>query len=154
MVHGRGHGTKGSWGISVPSIQFCCESKLLLKKKKKTIKRNKVTGVLGLGNMDPSGLSADSFKQGCTILTSTKANQSDAPSSWLWRTPPAKKQRELMMRRRRARRLPGGGGLAGVRVRGQRRRQKQGLDPGLSLGCLGFCLWILFACYPPSLFFF
>lgn len=73
----------------------------------KTIKSNKtVTGVLDLGNMDPSGLRADNFKQGCTILTSIKANQSDASSSWLWRTPPAKKQRELIT-------SPGGEGLEG-----------------------------------------
>ena len=64
------------------------------------------------------------------------------------------KRAEHITRRRRARRLPGGGGLAGVRVRGQRRRQKQSLDPGLSLGWLGFCLRILFSCYPPGLFFF
>ena len=48
------------------------------------------------------------------------------------------KRADHITRRRRAQRLPEGGGLAGVRGPGQRRRQKQSLDPGLSLGWLGF----------------
>ena len=56
--------------------------------------------------MEPSGLRADSSKQGFAILTSIKANQSDASSSWLCTMPPAKKQRELST-------SPGGEGLEG-----------------------------------------
>lgn len=147
----RGHGE------SAPSIQFCCEPKLLKKKRRRLLRETKPShrcpGLRKHGTQWPE---SRQLQAGLCHLNKHKSKPKRCIQLVAVQNASCKEaKRAEHITRRRARRLPGGGGgLAGVRVRGQRRRQKQSLDPGLSLGWLGFCLWILFSCYPPGLFFF